>query len=82
MGLIGQATHPDVIATVRRVIDAVRGAGVPVGVNAFAPEAAQSYLDAGASFVGVGADVTLVARGSEALAARWSSGDTSERAGY
>jgi len=36
-----------------------------------APEFAQRYLDAGASFVAVGADVTLLARGSEALAARY-----------
>jgi 4-hydroxy-2-oxoheptanedioate aldolase len=49
----------------------VRSAGKPVGVNAFDPAAAQAYLDAGASFVLVGADVALLARGSEALADRW-----------
>lgn len=72
MGLLGQQTHPDVVAAVRRAFDAVRATGTPVGVNAFDPDAAQAYLDAGASFVLVGADVTLLARGSEALAARWS----------
>jgi 4-hydroxy-2-oxoheptanedioate aldolase len=72
MGLLGQQTHPDVVAAVRRAFDAVRAAGTPVGVNAFDPDAAQAYLDAGASFVLVGADVTLLARGSEVLAARWS----------
>jgi len=40
-------------------------------VTTFDPEFAQRYLDAGASFVAVGADVTLLARGSEALAARY-----------
>jgi 4-hydroxy-2-oxoheptanedioate aldolase len=72
MGLLGKQTHPDVIAAVLRAFDAVRATGTPVGVNAFDPDVAQAYLDAGASFVLVGADVTLLARGSEAFAARWS----------
>ena len=40
-------------------------------MNAFDPAVAGRYLDAGASFVLVGADVALLARGSEALAARF-----------
>lgn len=71
MGLIGQQTHPDVVAAVHRVFDQVRSAGKPVGVNAFDPAQAQSYVDDGADFVLVGADVALVARGSESLAERW-----------
>lgn len=68
MGLLGQQRHPAVVAAVHRTIEAVRAAGTPVGVNAFDPDAAREYLAAGASFVLVGADVTLLARGSEALA--------------
>lgn len=75
MGVLGRQTDPTVAAAVRRAFDAVRAAGKPVGVNAFDPAIAQEYLDAGASFVLVGADVALLARGSEALAARWSSAD-------
>ncbi|MDM7831614.1 HpcH/HpaI aldolase family protein [Cellulomonas edaphi] len=71
LGLLGQQTHPDVTAAARRVLDAVAGVGVPVGVNAFDPAVADAYLAAGASFVIVGADVTLLARGSDALAARF-----------
>ncbi|WP_402463915.1 HpcH/HpaI aldolase family protein [Isoptericola aurantiacus] len=71
MGLIGQQSHPDVVAAVRRTFDAVRGAGKPVGVNAFDPAVADGYLAAGASFVLVGADVALLARGAEALAERF-----------
>lgn len=83
MGLIGQQTHPDVVAAVHRAFEAVREAGKPVGVNAFDPAVAQSYLDAGAQFVLVGADVALLARGSEALAARWiPTADDTQRAGY
>jgi 4-hydroxy-2-oxoheptanedioate aldolase len=83
MGLLGQQAHPDVTAAVLRAFDAVRGAGKPVGVNAFDPVVAQKYLDAGATFVLVGADVALLARGSEALAQRWvpASGDA-DRASY
>lgn len=71
MGLIGQQTHPEVLAAVRRTFDAVHAAGKPVGVNAFDPVRARGYIDEGADFILVGADVTLVARGSEALAAKW-----------
>ncbi|GAA3880503.1 4-hydroxy-2-oxoheptanedioate aldolase [Leifsonia kafniensis] len=77
MGLLGQQTHPDVIAAVLRAFEAVLQAGKPVGVNAFDPAMAQRYLDAGASFVLVGADVAMLARGSETLAARF--GSTAEQ---
>ncbi|MGU3644187.1 HpcH/HpaI aldolase family protein [Microbacterium sp. C23T] len=83
MGVLGQQTHPDVVSAVRRTFDAVRAAGKPVGVNAFDPATADAYLEAGASFVLVGADVALLARGSEALAARFIPTDASgERASY
>lgn len=70
MGLLGQQGHPDVVAAVHRTVAAVRAAGTPVGVNAFDPALARSYVDAGAAFVLVGADVTLLAQGSQALADR------------
>ncbi|OAH48882.1 HpcH/HpaI aldolase family protein [Microbacterium oleivorans] len=82
LGLLGQQTHPDVTAAVLRAFAAVTDAGIPVGVNAFDPEVAQSYVDAGADFLLVGADVAMLARGSEALAARWSQAGDEERAGY
>lgn len=82
MGVIGQQSHPDVIAAVTSTFEAVNAAGKPVGVNAFDPNAAESYIDAGASFILVGADVALLARGSEALAARFASGRSSERGSY
>lgn len=71
MGLLGQQTHPDVVAAVERVFAAAKAAGTPVGVNAFDPVAAEAYLAVGADFVAVGADVALLARASEALAARF-----------
>ncbi len=71
MGLLGQQSHPDVAAAVRRCIEAARSAGVPVGVNAFDPDMARGYVEAGADFLLVGADVLMLARGSEELAAQW-----------
>ncbi|WP_427016059.1 aldolase/citrate lyase family protein [Pseudarthrobacter sp. P1] len=71
MGLLGQQDHPDVVAAVERTILAVKAAGKPVGVNAFAEATARRYLEAGADFLLVGADVALLARGSEALAATY-----------
>jgi 4-hydroxy-2-oxoheptanedioate aldolase len=71
MGLLGQQTHADVVTAVERVFAAAKAAGTRVGVNAFDPGAADAYIAAGADFVAVGADVALLARATEALAARF-----------
>ncbi|GAA1139439.1 HpcH/HpaI aldolase family protein [Nesterenkonia lutea] len=69
MGLIGQQTHPEVVDAVKSTFAGARAAGKTAGTNAFDPAAARDYLSAGAEWVLVGADVSLVARGSEKLAA-------------
>lgn len=69
MGVLGQQEHPDVRAAVEHCLAAAQQAGKPAGVNAFNPDTARHYLDSGARFILVGADVALLARGSEALAA-------------
>jgi 4-hydroxy-2-oxoheptanedioate aldolase len=71
MGLLGQQNHPRVIDAVEYVIEAGRAAGTPVGVNAFDPTTAERYAAAGAAYLLVGSDVTLLARASEGLAARF-----------
>ncbi len=71
MGHLGQQDHPDVVSAVEHCIRTVTGLGKPAGVNAFAPATARRYLDAGVDFILVGADVALLARGSEALAERY-----------
>lgn len=68
MGFIGQQTHPDVLAAVDKAMRAAIDAGVPVGVNAFNQDQARAYLDQGAEFVLVGADVQLLASGARSLA--------------
>lgn len=83
MGLIGQQTHPEVLDAVARVFAVMHEAGKPVGVNAFDPAAADDYMARGADFVAVGADVALLARASEALAARFlPAAEGGERASY
>jgi len=82
LGVLGQQTHPDVVAAILSVFAAVHAVGKPVGVNAFDPAQAQAYLDAGADFVLVGADVALLARGSEALAARYLPADPEVSTSY
>jgi 4-hydroxy-2-oxoheptanedioate aldolase len=82
MGVLGQQTHADVKAAVLQTFNAVRGCGVSVGVNAFDAATADEYLEAGASFILVGADVAMLARGSEALAARFAHTSSHERTSY
>ena len=71
MGLLGQQEHPDVRAAVEHCLAAAKAAGKPSGVNAFNPDTARRYLDSGANFILVGADVAILARGSESLAAEY-----------
>ena len=83
MGLLGQQEHPSVVDAVLRTIDEVKATGTPVGVNAFAPATARRYLDSGADFVLVAADVSILARSTERLAAEWiGSAEGTDRASY
>ncbi|GAB2983166.1 HpcH/HpaI aldolase/citrate lyase family protein [Amycolatopsis acidiphila] len=71
LGHLGEPEHPEVLAAVEEAIGTVAASGKAACVNAFAEPTARRYLAAGARFVVVGADVTLLARGSEALASRY-----------
>ncbi|MET4095929.1 HpcH/HpaI aldolase/citrate lyase family protein [Arthrobacter sp. UYCu712] len=82
MGVLGQQEHPEVRAAVESCLTAAKAAGKPAGVNAFNEGTARGYLAAGASFVLVGADVALLARGSEALAATFITPDGDAPASY
>lgn len=74
MGHLGESGHPDVVAAVERCLDLARAAGKPAGVYSSDPELAARYISAGVSFVCVGADVAILARGTEALASRFIEG--------
>ena len=74
LGHLGRPDHPEVAGAIERAIVAVTEAGKAAGVNAFAEADARRFLDLGCRFVLVGADVTLLARGSEELAVRYGAG--------
>lgn len=67
MGKLGQPEHSDVVSTIETALATIVKHGKSAGVNAFNKTIAQRYLAAGASFVLVGADVALLARGAEKL---------------
>jgi 4-hydroxy-2-oxoheptanedioate aldolase len=66
-----QSGAPAVQAAIESGIAAVRAAGKPVGMLIADEALARRYLELGASFVAVGTDVTILARGAEALARRF-----------
>jgi 4-hydroxy-2-oxoheptanedioate aldolase len=83
MGLLGQQEHAQVRAAVEHCLKAAATAGKPAGVNAFNPATARHYLASGATFILVGADVAILARGSESLAAEYiRQAGTDHPAGY
>lgn len=71
MGLLGQPGAPAVREAICKGIRAVRAQGKGAGVLAADPAIAAEYLEAGATFVAVGSDVALLARGASDLAARF-----------
>ncbi|MDT5018236.1 MAG: 4-hydroxy-2-oxoheptanedioate aldolase [Mycobacterium sp.] len=73
MGRLGQPEHPEVVETIENTLVTIIEHGKNAGVNAFNESIGRRYLDAGASFVLVGADVTLLARGAEQLVAKYRS---------
>jgi 4-hydroxy-2-oxoheptanedioate aldolase len=75
MGKLGQPEHPDVVSTIETALATIVERGKSAGVNAFNEAVARRYLQAGASFVLVGADVAVLARGAEELAARYCNDD-------
>lgn len=68
MGYRGQASHPDVQRAILDGIKTVRGAGKAAGVLMANRQLAQTYLDAGAQFVAVGVDTTLLVQAATTLA--------------
>jgi 4-hydroxy-2-oxoheptanedioate aldolase len=73
MGLRGQPSHPKVMEAIFRGIDQVRAAGKAPGILATDNALAQKYLDAGALFVAVGLDTSLLVNAATQLAAKFRS---------
>lgn len=71
MGYRGQPGHPAVQRVILDGIATVRAAGKAAGILAADPVLARQYLDAGALFVAVGADTTLLVRAATQLAGQF-----------
>jgi len=68
MGLRGQLAHPRVQRVLLDGIATVRAAGKAPGILSADRALAQTYLDAGALFVAVGVDTSLLVRAARELA--------------
>ena len=68
MGYRGQPNHPAVQQVILDGIACVRAAGKAAGILSADPVQAQRYLDAGALFVAVGVDTSLLVKAATALA--------------
>ena len=71
MGYPGQPGHPEVVKAMLDGMATVRAAGKAPGILMTDPDQAQRYLDAGALFVAVGVDVSLLVGAATALARRF-----------
>jgi 4-hydroxy-2-oxoheptanedioate aldolase len=71
MGRLGDNAHPDVRAAIDTAITRIQTAGKFAGILASIEADARHWLELGCQFVAVGSDVGLLARQSEALAARF-----------
>jgi 4-hydroxy-2-oxoheptanedioate aldolase len=73
MGRHGQPSHPDVVAAIHHGIARTLHAGKAAGILATQEAQARQWIEAGASFVAVGVDITLLSQAAQALAARFKS---------
>jgi 4-hydroxy-2-oxoheptanedioate aldolase len=71
LGHLGDAAHAEVQTAIERALEICAQHGKPIGILAPVEADARRYLEAGFSFVAVGSDLGLLARGSENLRARY-----------
>ena len=71
MGYTGEVSNPKVVPLIEEAIRRIAKCGKAPGVLAFAEANIRRYIAAGALFTAVGADAGILARGAEALAAKY-----------
>ena len=71
LGYLGERAHKDIVPVIDDAIRRIAKAGKAPGILTDSEENARRWLDCGATFVAVGADTGLLARGAEALAAKF-----------
>lgn len=85
LGHLGAPSHPEVQAAIAAALATLKRLGVPSGILAADETLARKYLSLGASFVAVGIDTMVLARGLSALAATYKDvapTPQADRAGY
>jgi 4-hydroxy-2-oxoheptanedioate aldolase len=84
MGYLGRIEAPEVQEVIEGAIGRIVAAGKPAGILTFSETLNRRYLDLGASFVAVGADVTELAGALRGLAGRYGrgAGGNASGAGY
>lgn len=71
MGHVGNPQHEAVQAAIKDAGARLGGVGKPAGILSFTVDEARQYIDWGFSFVAVGSDLSLLAKGADGLAARF-----------
>jgi 4-hydroxy-2-oxoheptanedioate aldolase len=71
LGYLGNNAHPDVRAAITDAVQRIRKAGKAAGILAPLETDARHWLAQGCTVVAVGGDLALLARASEALAAKF-----------
>ena len=71
MGFIGQPGHPEVAGAIDDALRRIRACGLAAGVLSGDETLARRWIAAGASFIAVGSDGGILARGAEQLAAKF-----------
>jgi 4-hydroxy-2-oxoheptanedioate aldolase len=71
MGHVGNPKHPEVLAAIEKAICAIRECGKPAGILTPDEALARRYIELGCTFTAVGSDVGILARGAEALSAKF-----------
>lgn len=70
LGYLANPGHPEVQAAIADCCARCRAVGKAAGILTSDPDEAMRYLEAGFTFVGVGSDVGILAKGAEKLAAQ------------
>jgi 4-hydroxy-2-oxoheptanedioate aldolase len=74
LGQLGNPNHPDVQRAIAQAVERIRAAGKSAGILTGDTAAAQRYLDAGFTFVAVGADSGVLATATTKLAQQFKQG--------
>ena len=71
MGHLGNPKHPDVQSAIQDAAQRIRATGKSAGTLTGNPDDVEPLVEMGFNFTAVGTDIGILARGAEALAARF-----------